>query len=432
MKKTLRNVCCMLLIWSCQKEVTTTDKRVFDTKYIDYFWEAFDSIQTTTTYSKQFDYIDRLYTEKGSEELKTLRNRVHFDNDLILTSIEKYPRFWTSIRPKTLKIKERISEVNHYLDQFKKLYPEFKEGPIYLTIGAINSGGIAMEGSVFLTVETLCWDETVDTSELQDEEYIWLKELLEKPRTDAFLYTIIHEYVHIQQKKSNWRVLNRSLAEGAADFITELVLGEKLNSKYIRYGEDHYDEVLSEFRKELFSENWINWIGNGGNHSKHGALGYFMGYAICKAYYEKVTDKKAGIRDILKLDFGNDYDVVDFLNASGIYEEKLINPGSVDFDQTYNITFTVKVPNADDEVYISGSLEELGNWAPDQIKLNKTSDFDRSITLVLPPRFEFKFTRGSWDTEAFLEWKTREAQQRFTAREDSQLNFIIERWKDAN
>lgn len=65
-------------------------------------------------------------------------------------------------------------------------------------------------------------------------------------------------------------------------------------------------------------------------------------------------------------------------------------------------TIKVIVPNKTDEVYITGNQESLGNWTPDLIKLEKVSDYERSITLNLTYPAEFKFTKGDWNSEGIL------------------------------
>ncbi|WP_396197351.1 alpha/beta hydrolase-fold protein, partial [Flavobacterium sp.] len=66
------------------------------------------------------------------------------------------------------------------------------------------------------------------------------------------------------------------------------------------------------------------------------------------------------------------------------------------------ITFKVQVPNAIDEVYITGNQEILGNWNPSKIKMNRISDFEREISLPLTFPIELKFTRGNWESEAII------------------------------
>jgi predicted alpha/beta superfamily hydrolase len=65
-------------------------------------------------------------------------------------------------------------------------------------------------------------------------------------------------------------------------------------------------------------------------------------------------------------------------------------------------TIRVSVPNKTDEVYIVGNQENLGNWQPDKVKLNKISKYEREISLNLTFPAEFKFTRGNWDSEAIV------------------------------
>ena len=63
-------------------------------------------------------------------------------------------------------------------------------------------------------------------------------------------------------------------------------------------------------------------------------------------------------------------------------------------------TIKVSVPNKTDEVFIVGNQESLGNWQPNQVSMNKISDYQREISLNLTFPAEFKLTRGSWESEA--------------------------------
>ena len=68
------------------------------------------------------------------------------------------------------------------------------------------------------------------------------------------------------------------------------------------------------------------------------------------------------------------------------------------FGQTTQ-TIKVIVPNTTDEVYITGNQEALGNWNPKQVKMNRISDYERTISVNLSYPAEFKFTKGSWESE---------------------------------
>lgn len=67
-------------------------------------------------------------------------------------------------------------------------------------------------------------------------------------------------------------------------------------------------------------------------------------------------------------------------------------------------TQTIKliVPNKTDVVYITGNQESLGNWNPKAKEMKKISAYERSITIPLTYPAEFKFTKGSWDSEGII------------------------------
>ena len=70
----------------------------------------------------------------------------------------------------------------------------------------------------------------------------------------------------------------------------------------------------------MLGQNFDNWFYNSATH-EHPDLGYFVGYAISKKYYESVQDKKAAIKEIVELDFGNKVAVMDFLDKSHYFNE---------------------------------------------------------------------------------------------------------------
>ena len=82
-----------------------------------------------------------------------------------------------------------------------------------------------------------------------------------------------------------------------------------------------------------------------------------------------------------------------FQNISGIQEKELSS-------EAYEVTIKVKTLKEQDTVYIVGSQNALGNWDPGKIRMTKTSALEREVTLKLKSPAQFKFTRGSWDSEA--------------------------------
>ena len=327
MKKITLLICLLAILTSCQKENKAPQNKTVYTEDIDHFWEAYDSIQTTDNYDKKIEYINDLYIDKATVGLQSFMKSRHYKDSIYVYLIDGLPKFWNSLRTNTLKVKKKIPDLEKSIDRLRELYPELTDAKIYFTIGCLNSGGTADDDMVLIGSEIAVSDKYVDTSEFQGDDWlVWLKNLFQTQSIDNLVYLNTHEYIHTQQSGSNRRVLNKSLQEGAADFMAELVVERELNSTYITYGKEHYQEVLTDFKDEMFTENLDNWLFNGGKHPKCGDLGYFMGYAICKGYYQKAENKKAAVKTIIELDFNDNELIVDFLNQSGIYKETIKNP----------------------------------------------------------------------------------------------------------
>ncbi|OYU85232.1 MAG: esterase [Flavobacterium sp. BFFFF2] len=86
---------------------------------------------------------------------------------------------------------------------------------------------------------------------------------------------------------------------------------------------------------------------------------------------------------------------------------------------TQEVTFTIRVPNKEDDAYITGNQNTLGNWDPAKIKLHKVSAFERQITLHVQFPLAFKITKGSWQSQATTNQQT-----------DSLENIVINKKSD--
>jgi len=69
--------------------------------------------------------------------------------------------------------------------------------------------------------------------------------------------------------------------------------------------------------------------------------------------------------------------------------------------EVYRTTIKVKVPQKDDVVHIAGNQKNLTDWNS-VLKLRKVSDYEREIILDLHFPAVFKFTRGTWYSEAIV------------------------------
>jgi hypothetical protein len=237
-----------------------------------------------------------------------------FDAARLVDVIRKYPKFWTSIRPNTLRIQPGIIPViGTYIQKFKALYPDFRPAKIYFTITAMRAAGVTQDSVILIGTELAMGDKNTDVSELPDKRM----ENFFKPRDSVdIIPVVIHEYVHVQQKREGKILLGQSINEGACEFITELVLKRPLVLSYLIYGRQHEKALKEQFRKEMLGENMSNWLYNGATTKTMGDLGYFMGYSICKSYYRHTKDKNQAIKDIIQLDYADQPAIMQFLQRS--------------------------------------------------------------------------------------------------------------------
>ena len=92
-------------------------------------------------------------------------------------------------------------------------------------------------------------------------------------------------------------------------------------------------------------------------------------------------------------------------------------------------TIKITVPNKTDDVFITGNQKAFGDWKPDEIKMNKESDFVRSIEVEITYPAEFKFTKGDWNSEGIV--KNLMDNPNFIIKdENATASFEIKTWRD--
>src|SRR5947209_1854593 len=117
-----------------------TSRNVYTTD-IDNFWIAFDSIQTTSDSAQQIGFIKKFYIDPGSAGLKSFMIVRGNSAERWVRLIRHSPKFWTSIRPNTLTVKEKAELIENRIQRLKELYPQLTDAKMYFTIGGLNSGG---------------------------------------------------------------------------------------------------------------------------------------------------------------------------------------------------------------------------------------------------------------------------------------------------
>ena len=285
---------------------------VLHVKDITNFWSTYDSIVKISSEEYQLAFMKSNYLDKGSDGLKAFMKLRNFDEIKMVESINKYPKFWTSIRPNTLKVEEKENEIGIYIRKFQQLYPNLKKAKIYFCITPMRSGGTTIDSLVLVGTEIATGNKETDVSELPNKR---LEKFFSTQTTDNIVPFTVHEYVHTQQRIEGKTVLGQSIYEGVCEFITEIILEKPLQHRHILYGRQNEEALKQKFKSEMYSTDLNMWLYNG-NEAEVGDLGYFMGYAICKAYHTNAKNKQKAIIDMIELDHSNDIELKKFFKKA--------------------------------------------------------------------------------------------------------------------
>ncbi|ULQ54701.1 DUF2268 domain-containing putative Zn-dependent protease [Flavihumibacter fluvii] len=297
------------IIDSNQQAFSDPEKMQVLTSDIDNFWKLYDQIGKPGA--------DKLlmnnYIMKGSQGLRTFYEvRMGLRVTNIIETVNKRRKYFESIRPATQHLYTFKPRMIDAAKKLKALYPDAIFPPTTFTIGTFGAFGTADGGSgQLIGAEFVCDTNTVVKDELND----WEKTVISD--TSKILGILIHELIHIEQQTTpSNTLLGKAINEGAADFITQLVLGYNLNSRIHDYGNAHENELRDKFKKQMDGEATDDWLYNGiaAKNGAPGDLGYFMGFKICEAYYNKAVDKKQAVKDILTIP-----DFKKFLEQSGYF-----------------------------------------------------------------------------------------------------------------
>ncbi len=279
------------------------------------FWKAYDLAAKDTTNRKQL-FIDH-YFNKATPGLQDYYLTKIGSINAFVKNQDAKKEFYKAIRPATLKIDAMKPEIMGYLKKLKELYDDAVFPDVYFLIGRWNSAGTVSDNGMLLGVDQQVKTPGIPTHELN----LWEKNNFQD--ADRLPVILTHELIHSQQTKmrEDTTLLFYALVEGMADFMCELITGKNPSQRQHDFAQTRKKQIWEDFKKEMYLQRYYNWIANGDQESaeKPADLGYYMGYEICKAYYDKAIDKKQAIKDFFTMQ-----DHKAFLEKSG-YEEMMNN-----------------------------------------------------------------------------------------------------------
>jgi hypothetical protein len=251
--------------------------------------------------------LQRDYIDVGSGGLHRLATERRVTGASIAANLAKHPEEYMNAKRCMVVLPNVRMRLLTVFQTYVTLYPQAQFPPITIAVSRGKPAGIADESGVIIGLEALCGVQ-------------WMNPNME----ERFVHIITHEYTHVQQalanptfyNEANPTLLDRSLAEGAAEFMAELASGE---SGELAYGDfasrtrGHELAIDKAFVADENSTDLSNWIDNS-TVTTCGDLGYWVGYRIVKSYYEHAANKRQAVSDIIQMN-----DPKAFLAESGWY-----------------------------------------------------------------------------------------------------------------
>jgi hypothetical protein len=266
---------------------STRDARaaaVIHTEDVDRFYRIYDAADGRPTAEQLQQYLDA-----GSEGLHELARQRNVTGARIVETIEKRPAVYADAKrcmAALPRVRERLAEA---IAKLAELYPESRLPPVTIAVGRGKPVGIGSPATgVQIGLEALCATD-------------WLNPDVE----DRFVTVIAHEYAHTQQAaalagKEHPTVLEGSLAEGAAEFVAELVTGHVSYGYFPAMTRGREKAIETAFAADVDKTDLSAWLYNS-TPDKPADLGYWVGHRIAKAYYRNSRDKRAALREILTM-----------------------------------------------------------------------------------------------------------------------------------
>jgi hypothetical protein len=286
----------LLALASLAGPAAAQDGPVLETDDVDLFYQVYDSNGGRPS----AEQLQRDYLEAGSAGLRHLASVRNVTGVRMAEAIAARPEIYVEARrcAGTLpKVRERVDAA---LKEFMRRSPDARFPPVTVAVGRGRPVAIGSPtNGVQVGLEALCAATFINP----DIE-------------DRFVGVLVHEYVHTQQspamtEEQAHTVLELSLAEGAAEFLTEVLSGAPAYAYFGPMTEGRELEIETRFAADIDKTELKDWLYNSTPETP-GDLGYWVGYRIAKAYYQHAADKDAAFREILGLT-----DAKAFLTASG-------------------------------------------------------------------------------------------------------------------
>ncbi|WP_435263794.1 Ig-like domain-containing protein [Tenacibaculum sp. nBUS_03] len=322
MNKTLFFLIIALGLVGCSFEKPKTINVI--TSDITNFWEAYDQIQNTTDSIQQMKYLKELFFDKGTVGLNAMMKAKNTNPHDYLKVINKYPKFWESIRENTLRINEFSVKLEEGIEKLRKTYTNLKPAKLYFTISGLMSNGTTLDSLVLIGSELAMADKNTVSSEFLGRMNKNRRIFFDSNPIDNLVLLNVHEYVHTQQNMPVNNLLSKVIREGVAEFVSVKAMGVPSVTPAVAYGKFN-EKVRQKFEEVMFyGNNTHEWLwSDAPNDFDVRDLGYHIGYELSERYYQQSKNKSNAIKKLIELDYTNEVEIKNFVNSTGYFSETI-------------------------------------------------------------------------------------------------------------
>jgi len=285
MKKNCLGLAFAVVAWISICVPAQSAETMIHTDDVDLFYKVYDAADGHPI----AEQLQRDYLDAGSEGLHNLAKLRNVSGVRIADTLSKHPELYVKARGCTAALPRVRERVEVALRNLVRLYPQARTPPVTIAVGRGKPVGVGSPVTgLQIGLEALCSAE-------------WMNPNVE----DRFVHVIAHEYAHVQQVRElvddeHPTVLERSLIEGAAEFVAALTSGKTGYAHFDALTKGREREIETAFVADVDQTELSRWVDNS-TMEKGNDLGYWVGYRICKAYYQRATDKRQALREILEL-----------------------------------------------------------------------------------------------------------------------------------
>ncbi|MET0888648.1 MAG: DUF2268 domain-containing putative Zn-dependent protease [Stenotrophomonas maltophilia] len=255
------------------------------TSDVDRFYAIYEASDGKPT----ADQLQRDYLAMGSEGLKHFARIRNITGKRIAKAIADRPEIYVDARNCATVLPAARIRVGRALSLFSEMYADARFPAVTVSVGRGRPVAVAgPNDGINIGLEALCATTFINP----DVE-------------DRFVRVMVHEFVHVQQNpaltdKPDATVLDVSLVEGSAEFLTELLTGDVAYAYMADLVKGRELEIESRFQAEMGSTDFSNWLYNS-SASNPQDIGYWVGYRIVKAYYFNAKDKRQALKEIITM-----------------------------------------------------------------------------------------------------------------------------------